>query len=391
MQRYGPKARLAAAAAMAVLIVGCEDRTRPIDAPQPASLADLEAVSELPYAEPAQVDYYEPARGYQWAERAYGLQRTFYDVPPDYGFYYDELEPYVWETADDWALYVEPWGGDYRYYYYEPGADFPYFVRDYEYGYAFGPTGLLIAVFDIGGRYLSRDVVYRLAPVAGRYYARGRDLRRASHEARRVRIDDTAWMIEGPRVSRSAGPWLRAARDDKAWRQWRERDGDRELRRFEAETRRREASAAAWRERASRREVAAVQRKDERLEAQALKARREAVRDERRNDRETAREARVQTDAPRRSTVPPKREQAGVEQRQRVQAAARDAQRAERGQAAARQQQQQQARSEPQEARQVRKQPARAEAAADRGKPAAAQERGGGKDTERDRGRGKKD
>ncbi|CAN0506156.1 unnamed protein product, partial [Phaeothamnion confervicola] len=71
MQRYGLKGRLVAAAAIAVLIAGCEDRGRPIDAPQPGSLADLETAAELPYAEPSRVEYYEPARGYQWAERAY--------------------------------------------------------------------------------------------------------------------------------------------------------------------------------------------------------------------------------------------------------------------------------------------------------------------------------
>ncbi|HEY0650861.1 hypothetical protein [Phenylobacterium sp.] len=357
MQRYGLKARLAAAAAMAVLIAGCEERNRPIDAPQPASLADMEAVSELPYAEPARVEYYEPARGYQWAERAYGLQRTFYDAPPDYGFYYDEVEPYVWETADDWALYAEPWGGDYRYYYYEPGADFPYFVRDYEYGYAFGPTGVLIAVFDIGGRYLSRDVVYRVAPTAGRYYARGHDLRRASREARRVRIDDRVWVTEGPRVSRSAGPWLRAARDDKAWRQWRERDGDRELQRFQPETRRRQAAAEAWRDRMARQQVATVKRRDDGLEADALRARRETVRDERREGRDAPREARVQADADRgRAVAEQQREQVRAEQRQvqvareqaraeqqRAQVAAREQRQAEQRQAVAQQRQQAQA------------------------------------------------
>lgn len=362
MQRYGPKGRLAAAAAMTVLIAGCEDRGRPIDAPQPVSLADLEAASGLPYAEPARVDYYEPARGYQWAERAYGLQRTFYDAPPDYGFYYDEVEPYVWETAGDWALYVEPWGGDYRYYYYEPGADFPYFVRDDEYGYAFAPTGILIAVFDIGGRYLSRDVVYRVAPVAGRYYARGHDLRRASREARRVRIDDRVWIAEGPRVSRSAGAWLRAARDDKAWRQWRERDGDRELQRFQPETRRREAAADAWRERAARQKVANIERREPGRAEQQRVARR---------------------------TQQTEHRQAVAQQRQQAQAQA-EARRARQADQRPAMAEQRQARPEQPQARQqpARQQQARAEAATDRGKPAATRERGG-KDGER--GRGKKD
>lgn len=372
MQRYGLNARLAAAAATMVLVAGCEDRGRPIDAPQPASLAELEGATELPYAEPSQVSYYEPERGYPWAERAYGLQRTFYDVPPDYGFYYDEVEPYVWETADDWALYAEPWGGDYRYYYYEPGAEFPYFVRDREYGYAYGPTGLLVAVFDVTGRYLPADVVYRVAPVAGRYYARGHDLRRAAREARRIRIDDRTWAVEGPRVSRSASPWLRAARDDRDWRAWRERDGDRELARFRSETRRREDAAAAWRERMARQQTAQVQRRDTRLAAEAPRAQRIEAREDR---RQLAQAERARADAERRQV----RFEQQARQEQRAQARAqqqreRDVAAQRPAQAEARRSPQAEGRQLAQVQRQAERQ-ARAPAAPDRGQPAAARER----------------
>jgi hypothetical protein len=446
MQRYGLRTRLAAAAATVVLIAGCEDRGRPIDAPQPAPLAELEAATELPYAQPSQVSYYEPERGYQWAERAYGLQRTFYDAPPDYGFYYDEVEPYVWETADDWTLYAEPWGGDYRYYYYEPGADFPYFVRDREYGYAYGATGLLIAVFDAGGRYLPVDVVYRVAPTAGRYYARGHDLRRASREARRVVIDDRTWATEGPRVSRSASPWLRAARDDKAWRKWRERDGDRELVRFQAETRRRQDAGEAWRERVARQQTAEIQGRDRRLEAEALRAQRGQIREDRRDDRQALQAQRARVDVERRQARSEQQErqqqraqaqerernvaaqrqaqaerqqvriaerQAQAEARRNQQARAerqqvQQAQQAERRQAVAEQRQQAQRHAEQRQAmaqqqrqqaqaerQQARQQQARAPSAADRGQPAATRERPakaqGGKERPADRGHGKKD
>ena len=109
MTRYGRTVRLFAAAAIGALVAACDENPRGVNAPPPAPLAELEGVSELPYAEPAQVQYYEPDEAYPYAERAYGLQRAFYEAPPDYGFVYDDVSPYVWESADDWTLYAAPW------------------------------------------------------------------------------------------------------------------------------------------------------------------------------------------------------------------------------------------------------------------------------------------
>jgi hypothetical protein len=268
MIRLGLKARLAAAGAVALALAACDDRGGRVDAPEPPSLADLSAMSELPYAEAARVDYRPPAQGYAWAERAYGLQRAVYDTPPDYGFDYDGVEPLVWETDDDWVMYAEPWDGGYRYYYYEPGAYYPYFVRDDRYGYGYGDGGVLVAVFDLGGRYLPVETVYSVAPAAGRYYARGHDLRTAAVKAPRILVTDQVWSQRAPQVIRTADPWLRAARDDRGWRAWRERDQDRELRRFEPEAERRAARTRDWRERDDRRERAALQGDDPRRRQQ---------------------------------------------------------------------------------------------------------------------------
>jgi hypothetical protein len=238
-----------AGVAMLALAACKEERTVRIDAPEPEPLGFLQASSaELPYAEPAPVAWAEPQQGYRWAERAYGMQQAFYDVPPDYSFDYGDEDPMVWVSDDDWSLYAEPWEDEYRYYYYEPGAAYPYFVRDADYGYGFGPTGLLIAVFDNRGRYLDRDVVYRLAPTAGRYYVRGRDLRNAGVRAQRIPVTYESWAQVRPRVVRSADPWVRAARDDREWRRWRERDDDRELRSFVPEQRRRDTRREAFRQ-----------------------------------------------------------------------------------------------------------------------------------------------
>lgn len=256
--RIATKAGLAAATAMALALGACDDRPAQIDAPRPAPLAELAAPAELAYAPPARIEPYEPARGYQWAERAYGQQRAVYDAPPDYGFGYDDRETMAWETDDDWAMYAEPQDDGYRYYHYEPGAAQPYFVRDREYGYGYDDAGALVAVFDTAGRYLPRDAFDRLAPTAGRYYARGRDLRRAGTQASRTQVSEQLWTQRAPSLERSADPWLRAAREDNGWRAWREKDQDRELKRFEKEQRKREKHALAWRERRDARQAAAM-------------------------------------------------------------------------------------------------------------------------------------
>jgi len=354
MTYLGFKARLAAAGAVALALAACDDRGGRVDAPEPAPLADLSAMSELPYAAPAQVDYRAPAQGYAWAERAYGLQRAVYDTPPDYGFEYDGIEPLVWETDDDWVMYAEPWDEGYRYYYYEPGAAYPYFIRDDRYGYGYGAGGVLIAVFDIGGRYLPRETVYSVAPVAGRYYARGHDLRSAAVRAQRIQVTDQVWSQRAPLVIRTADPWLRAARDDRDWRAWRERDQDRELRRFEREAERRAARTRDWRERDDRREAAVLQpseprwrqepgRREERgqrLEAErqqqvSNQRREQAERQEQREQAQAARqEEQRQARAQQRAQAEARREQA----RQQLQQAERQQIRQERQQAQQREQ-----------------------------------------------------
>jgi hypothetical protein len=230
---------LGAASVAALSLAACNDAAKkPADQ---AALLDTSASAELPPAKPAPVAPRPPQRAYAWAERAYGMQQSVYETPPDYGFEYEGVEPLVWETADDWSMYAEPWEDSYRYYYYEPGAAYPYFVRDRDYGYGYDPRGELVAVFDSGGRYLPDETLVRMAPVAGRYFERGRELRRVGLQAPRAPVAEQTWSSAAPRISRTADPWLRAARSEAEWQAWRDRDGNRELQRFRAEQQRREA------------------------------------------------------------------------------------------------------------------------------------------------------
>ncbi len=245
MTRLAWKTGLFMAGAVALTLAACkDDGSRSAAAPSALAVLDPSA-GLLPPAPPAPVARYEPAQGYRWAERAYGVQRAVYDTPPDYGFAYGEEEPLAWETADDWSMYAEPWDDGYRYYYYQPGATYPYFVRDDDYGYGYDRGGTLVVVVDAAGRYLPAEEYRRVAPIAGRYYAHGRDLRRAGLQAQRTRVDERTWAARAPRVTQGADRWLAAARDDSAWRQWRETDRNRELDRFTPEqVRRAEARRA---------------------------------------------------------------------------------------------------------------------------------------------------
>jgi len=431
MTNFGPKARLAAAGAVALALAACDDRGGRVDAPEPAPLADLSAMEALPYAEPARVAYREPAEAYAWAERAYGLQRAVYDTPPDYGFGYGDIEPLAWETGDDWAMYAEPWDDGYRYYYYEPGAAYPYFVRDDDYGYGYGAGGVLVAVFDAGGRYLPVDGVYRMAPAAGRYYARGHDLRSAARRAPRIQVTDRIWAQRAPQVVRTADPWLRAARDDRQWRAWRGRDQDRELRRFEPEAARRAERTKQWRERDDRREAAAAIRVNQdprrhgaeirqqqaerqrlqverqgagdaprREQAQRQQAQRAQAERERLTERhQQAQQQRQQADQQRehaqqqwRQAEQQQRQQAQNQQAQRQQAAQQQRQLAQQqrrqDQQRAQQAQQQRQQADQQRHQQQRQRQAQARSAEQQGQPAAGRERGG-KDPGKDSGRGR--
>lgn len=383
MNRFGLRPHLAAATALALVLAGCNENDRGrVDAPDPAPLAELAAATDLPFAEPSSVDYYPSAEGYQWAERAYGLQRAVHDTPPDYGFYYEGEEPLVWEMADERRLYAEPWDDGYRYYYYEPGAAYPYFIRDDDYGYAYAATGLLIAVFDARGRYLPSDVVYRVAPMAGRYYARGRDLRNAAAQAPRIQVSERTWSTQAPRVTRSADPWLRAAREEPRWREWRDRNPDREMRRFVKATERQGVPDRRRFEQADRRDLA-------RAPAETVRPPREADRREARVElaaqRQHERQAQSQRAEAQRAQIQQRdRAQAEQQRRQaerREQVEVRERQQAEAQRAQHAQMQQRQQAKPRQEVREGRRrekpiQQAQARAAEQQGKPAAAHERG---------------
>lgn len=237
---------LLAASGLALTLAGCKVDNRPLLARNSAQPVDYAALPQpgLPGAEPYGADAYggnlpppppplPPARAYPYAERAYGLDRAFYQEAPDYGFAYADEEPWVWQAADDSLMFAEPYGDDYRFYYYEPGATYPYFVRTSDYGYAYDRTGGLLALFDAAGALIRGDNYARYYPDARRYWSRGSDLRATYARAPRRAIDPGVWTERAPRIARIEQPWMAAPERQPAWREWRASAGPAVVQRFE--------------------------------------------------------------------------------------------------------------------------------------------------------------
>jgi len=203
------------------------------------------AADELPFAAPAPVGYIaDPSDAYAWPERAYAVNYAFADYPPDYAWFYDDIEYWVWTTGDRWVLEIEPLRVGYRRYYYSPWYDEPYFILDDGWGYGFD-RGVLVLVIDPSGRSMGPDFVRARSDWAGRYLLRAQELRRARLQAARSdqlwRIDEDRWRARRDGLVRDPARLERAALRQADWRAYRDRSGLAEQRFFAAERDRRAA------------------------------------------------------------------------------------------------------------------------------------------------------
>lgn len=231
------------ASVLALSLSACREDQRQAALPLPATTAFALAPSamELPYAPPAPVGRLVGDEGaYAWAERAYAMDEAFYDVPPDYGFYYDDVQPWVWETEDDWRMYAEPIDDGYRFYYYEPEAAYPYFIRDHRYGYGFDDAGRLVTLYDLAGQLLSTALLGEQAPIAGRYLAHSLLLARAADREQHIIIQEPLWTARAPILVRAQEPWIASAWTAEPWVEYRTRYDQREIKRLVKDEKKRE-------------------------------------------------------------------------------------------------------------------------------------------------------
>ena len=150
----------------------------------------------LPQAPPAPLAYATAPRvRYRYIDRARALNGAFVDSPPDYAVDYDGGQPWYWRARDGSVRVVEHTDGGDRYYYYDPGSDEPYLVRDPRYTYGYD-QGRLAVVYDSSGRILPEAEAAAQAEYAGRYLYRARQLA----EVRRRDRHQAAAMATGRRV-----------------------------------------------------------------------------------------------------------------------------------------------------------------------------------------------
>jgi hypothetical protein len=215
-------ASLVSAAALSMALGGCKIDNRPLLARGDTPATPIEV--GLPAPGPLDPGYAvaapaEPlAQAYAYPARAYALNRTVDQAPPNYAFGYGDTQPWVWDTPDEGMMFAEPIDDGWRSYYYEPGTAYPYFVQEPDYGYAYGDGGVLLAVFDAAGVLIGAD---RYGPYEHRardYWRRGYDFDRAFQRAPRHRVDEADWRTRGPRLQASQDRWFQAAAAQPAWR-----------------------------------------------------------------------------------------------------------------------------------------------------------------------------
>ncbi|KHK93451.1 hypothetical protein [Novosphingobium malaysiense] len=167
--------------------------------------------------------YYEQDTGldsYAMLALAATLGSVLADSPPDYGFRYGDVEPWAWRTGDDYVRYAEPIrGGSYRTYYYAPGQDYPFLVRDpyYSYGYR---EDRVVVIYDRAGRVLDPHRARIQRRIGRRYFDRSRELHRAALRSHHRGVSAPRWARHRHHFAEAQRDWERKRRDRREWRAW---------------------------------------------------------------------------------------------------------------------------------------------------------------------------
>ena len=156
---------------------------------------------------------------YAWLALAAMIGTVIGDSPPDYGYRYDDVQPWAWRTNDGYYRYAEPVRGGYRYYYYEPRATRPFLVRDPSYSYGYRDDRLMV-IYDRDGRVLRRDRAQRQRRAASHYFDRGGSLYRAAHDGRRRGVSAPLWAKRKHTIIAEQRQWVRARNQRPAWQRW---------------------------------------------------------------------------------------------------------------------------------------------------------------------------
>jgi hypothetical protein len=221
---------LLGATALVLVLGGCKVDNRPLLARgDPAPAAPALGPLDPTYAAATPTAYLSADQAYAYPQRAYAVSRAVRERPPSYAFSYGDEQPWAWDAADQGLMFAEPVGQNWRYYYYETGDAYPYFVQDPDYGYAYGDNGVLLALFDAAGGLVGSDRYATYAPRASGYWSRAHDLNRSYWSSPRHRVEQTAWRERAPALVATQDRWFRSASAQPAWDQARRHDNGRDL------------------------------------------------------------------------------------------------------------------------------------------------------------------
>lgn len=185
-----------------------------------------------------------PREGYQYIDRAYAMGQAFADTPPDYAVGYQGTRPWIWRAGNGAYRIVERLPRGERYYYYEPGEEEPFLVRDPDYSYAYD-HGELVEVYGPDGSELDRSEAARRADYASRYLDRAHDLYRAAQYQQRQSAYASEWARHRDDLANQDSQWGREQSGNADWRAWHERHAADEQQIWHQEQAQRTAYASA--------------------------------------------------------------------------------------------------------------------------------------------------
>ena len=257
---YVGAARLALTVGLAALpLVGCSPSSQSPAASSSASalalplvasgapVAPAPAAEALPPAPPVPVGHLADRRQYYaFADQAYAMNNAFGDAPPDYGFDYGDTQPWVWRS-DNGAMRVAeplPGGGD-RYYYYEPGSDYPYLVRDPSYAYGFD-DGQLVVIYDSEGHVAPESDYESRRDYASRFFARGRELFANAQQQQHQPVAEPNWVARRQYYADESQAWANHQSQDSDWRAYHDAHQQQYQDQWDGERARRENEAAQF-------------------------------------------------------------------------------------------------------------------------------------------------
>jgi len=209
------------------------------------SVASAPVGSALPPA-PAPVAYVPPPPDQRYAnmDRAYAMTEAFADTPPDYAVDYEGTRPWIWRARNGAYRIVERLPRGERYYYYEPGQDYPFLVQDPDYSYAYNNGGL-VAVYGSDGSELPRALAARRADEASRYRYRARQLYGAAQSDQRQSAYANEWASRRDDLRNQDQRWQQQQARNPDWRSWHDSHAAQEQQRWSQERNQRVAYASA--------------------------------------------------------------------------------------------------------------------------------------------------